>query len=715
MQICRSISLLILLLLAQYVPAQLSWTALNGPTGLKSQTLSVSANGIVFLNRNNVHQFDISFDNGDTWEAQDLTLNTFPFSFKVLQLPNDQTYVLLNDRVNRFRQNNKDWEHLPGFDESKQIWFDSQNRLWRTLADGQLGYSTNDGNDFTTVFSDVASSTKLAMYNDAHNLMVIQEAPNNLVYHFTTAGQKQLLSFTANNFNVEWVKYNPYSGTAYMKTNDYLNYIKKSTDGGISWSTVSFPADFPGEYVSDLLFTQSGETWAVNGVAALISTNEGGSWTPLPPISPNDLYHSGTLAISANGQKVFYYVAGCGAQGFYRSLDHGAVWTDLTSKFQYPDITDIIKTSDGALYAEACRKFNVEVSTNEGLSWQTLTIPTANGPFAPVSICKSPQGTLFVPGNQVVYRSQNNGTSWDTLDFDLFPLNPYHKMSVGLDGSVYLFHNQQGAGYSMDNGESWTPMEVSNDFIYDLYFGDQFHPNGNFYRSGQYIMQKFIPGINLLEYILMPGGWYIEAFAVTGTGRLLVMTTDPILFSQILYYSDDEGQSFQEAGPLPEWSSPAKLISGPGMVLLRLNGNYYRSLDDGITWEIYFATSALPSSINCLYFSPDNYLYAGLYSEVIHRTGEKVVAVQEPSAQGQIEKYYPNPVTDLLFLELSAAGVVQYSIYDALGRVSLHKTIQTGAQGSLMLDTQNLATGVYFIEIHNETGGLIGRNTFFKR
>ena len=81
----------------------------------------------------------------------------------------------------------------------------------------------------------------------------------------------------------------------------------------------------------------------------------------------------------------------------------------------------------------------------------------------------------------------------------------------------------------------------------------------------------------------------------------------------------------------------------------------------------------------------------------------------------QIEKLYPNPVTDLLFMELSAAGIVQYSIYDALGRVSHHQIVQTGAQGSLVLDIQSLATGVHFIEIRNETGGLIGRNTFYKQ
>ncbi|MBL7806395.1 MAG: T9SS type A sorting domain-containing protein, partial [Saprospiraceae bacterium] len=697
------------------VPAQLNWTALNGPIGLNEQTPSTSASGIVFLNRKNVHQFDISFDYGDTWEAHDLSLNTFPFSYQILQLTNDQTYVLLNDRLNAFRQNTKSWEPLPGFDDSKRVWFDGSNRLWRVLADGQLSYSDNEGNSFTTVFTDVANSTLLAMYNDAHNLMVEHDAPSVKVYHFTSAGQKQFISFAANNFYVDWIKYNPYTGTAFMKTNDPLGYIKKSTDGGLSWTAVDFPPDFPGIYVTDLLFTNAGETWAVTGVAALISTNEGNTWSPFPPIFPEDYYAPGTLGLSVNGQKVYYYVSYCGKQGFYRSLNHGVSWTDLTPKFYFPEITDIVKTNDGTLYAEACRKFNVEVSTNEGQSWQTWTISTPNGLFTPVSICKSPDGTLYVPGEGVVYRSTNNGANWDALDFSVFTVSPYHKMSAGLDGSVYLFHHQHGGGFSMDKGETWTEMLIPPDFSSQLYFGDQFDANGNFYRSGQYFISKFIPSINYTDNVVLPGGTYIEAFTVTGTGRLLVMTTDIFQFSQILYYSDDEGQSFQQSGPIPEWSTPARLISGPGMVLLQVNGNYYRSLDDGITWSLYFSTNAFQSSISCLYFSPDNYLYAGLNGEVIHRTGQKVVASKEPVDQWVKLSVYPNPATEKLSIQIPFDGLIQYTISDALGRTMLNSRTDIEARSNLNVDIQHLASGAYFIELRDESGLFFGKSTFYKQ
>lgn len=715
MQNSRGIFLFILLLQVGYMPAQLSWTALNGPIGLASQAPSVSAGGIVFLNRRNVNQFDISLDAGESWEPRDLPLNTFPSNFQVLHLPNDRTYVLLNGQLYAFRQNTRSWELLPGFDESKRVWFDSRNRLWRTLADGQLAYSEQEGNGFTTVFTDVAYTTQLAMYNDAHNLMVVPDLPDNKVYHFTTAGQKQLISFAANNFYVEWVKFNPYSGTAFMKTNDPAGYLKRSTDGGIHWSAVNLPPELPGVYVSDLLFTNTGETWAINGGTVQISRNEGDTWAPFQLVAPGNIYSGGTVAITANGQNIFFYTANCGEQGFYRSLNHGLDWTDLTSKFKYPGISDIVKTSQGTLYAESCRKFNVEVSKNEGQSWQTLTIPTATGPFIPVSICKSANGSLFAPGNQVMYRSRDNGASWDALAFELFDVNPHHTMSAGPDGSIYLFHHAQGAAYSTDNGASWSAMLVPPDFGREVYFGDQFHPNGNFYRGGQYIIDKFIPGTNQTDYIQKPGGSYIEAFAVTGSGRMLVMTTDITMFTQVLYYSDDEGQSFKEMGPLPEWSSPAKLISGPNLVLLQLKSNYYRSLDDGKTWSLYFTAGDFPSNISCLYFSHDQYLYTGFNGAVIYRTASKVVAVQETLSPPHIKKRYPNPVTDLLFLELSAAGPVQYAVYDALGRIASQNNAHTDAGGTLRIEAGALPPGVYFLEVLDETGRIMGRNTFCKQ
>lgn len=659
--------------------AQLAWTPLQGPSGLLSINPSVSASGILFLNKGSANKFDISSNDGETWTSHDLPQPTTLYPNEFIQQINDQTYILFDKRLYAFRKNIQEWQYVTGFDDSEHAWTDSQNRIWSLQQDGKLYYSADEGQHITVVFSDAVNNPLFAMHNDEHNLMVVRDLPSNHVYHFNVDGQKLLIPFNINNFNVEWIQYNPYTGTAYMKTNDIPFNVKKSSDGGITWVDVTFPPDFPAININRIMFTNTGETWAVTGVKAIISKDEGNSWDPFPALDANDYYAQGLLNVSANGQKVLHYTYTCGRQSFDNSLDHGSSWKDLMPKALNPEISRIVKNAAGTIFAEACRRNNVEVSNDEGNTWKSLIIPYNNGTVEPSYICKAPDETLYAPGFNTVFRSSNGGASWEALPFNVFPIGPYHRMVAGSDGTVYAFHNTQGAAFSIDKGEHWEKMQVPGEFIYALYFKDHFDPNGNFYRCSDYYFTQFNPNTNSYKGIVNPGQGTIEAFTVTQTGRIILISTDLVLFTQTMYYSDDEGNSFKEAGQTLEWSIPARLFSGSGMVLMQLNGNYYKSSDNGLTWQLYFKDSAFPATVNTLYFSPDNYLYAGLIGDVIYRTDEKVLANKETAENSNAIYLYPNPVSERLYLQTPrGSDQLRVDVYNMQGQKILDKKLNPG-------------------------------------
>jgi len=138
-----------------------------------------------------------------------------------------------------------------------------------------------------------------------------------------------------------------------------------------------------------------------------------------------------------------------------------------------------------------------------------------------------------------------------------------------------------------------------------------------------------------------------------------------------------------------------------------MNGNYYRSLDDGLTWELYFKKEVFPASPICFYFSPDNYLYAGLYGGVVYRTEEKVVSAMEPAAAGQMNvSAWPNPASSTLNLvfEQPVSDPLRLTFYDVMGRATSSATVLNPDGKTAKVDISALGSGIYFYEIRTEQG-----------
>jgi hypothetical protein len=67
-------------------------------------------------------------------------------------------------------------------------------------------------------------------------------------------------------------------------------------------------------------------------------------------------------------------------------------------------------------------------------------------------------------------------------------------------------------------------------------------------------------------------------------------------------------------------------------------------------------------------------------------------------------RVYPNPVRDMVTMELEASGMVHYRVLDALGREALQGSIASGGTLRHSIDIAALSTGVYQLEVRSQHG-----------
>lgn len=165
--------------------------------------------------------------------------------------------------------------------------------------------------------------------------------------------------------------------------------VYTSTDGGATWSTLSFPSD---ESVQSIAATADGTLYAGTGNVSINATSEtgiykytSGSWNKLTTSPAEEIT---AIEIDPNDPTIVYATAAdfntqgrsSEVSGFYRSTDSGANWTRITS-----GLTGVMKFRSIGLQ-------DAGSTTNVYLG-----------------------GTNALAGTGVIYKSTNNG-----VDFGLY-------------------------------------------------------------------------------------------------------------------------------------------------------------------------------------------------------------------------------------------------------------------------------------------------------
>jgi streptogramin lyase/photosystem II stability/assembly factor-like uncharacterized protein len=207
------------------------------------------------------------------------------------------------------------------------------------------------------------------------------------------------------------------SGTVYMGFDP--SGIFKTTDGGATWSAVNTGL-LNGTIKALAIDPFSSLTvYAGTGLGVAKTVNGGASWTPInnglsklnvqtlvvAPSRPSTLYAS---ALSSSFQP-----------GFFRSLDGGLNWAELTSPSSSgADSLAVDPTNPSVVYAstEAFKQIGVSKSLDGGQSWSSVSVgvglPTLNVTRNRLGVDPQSPSNVYFGARNGVFKTTNGGTSW---------------------------------------------------------------------------------------------------------------------------------------------------------------------------------------------------------------------------------------------------------------------------------------------------------------
>lgn len=219
------------------------------------------------------------------------------------------------------------------------------------------------------------------------------------------------------------IEFDP-AGIAYIGT---LDGVQKSVDGGLNWTNQPLGIGLNDQtYEVTIDPNDSTRIWA--GVAdalgnqsntLLLSTNSGGSWTPMVP--PGGPYSFTAIEVEVgDSNKVFAaWRGGFGGGGFFVSADGGATWTDRSAGLPGNPMNDLLHDGTRLL------------------------------------LCG---GQLFGSQDVGVYTTPDEGVTWTELSDGTWPVRAITDLELDPSNSSRILVTSQGDGVfeSTDGGANWS-------------------------------------------------------------------------------------------------------------------------------------------------------------------------------------------------------------------------------------------------------------------
>ncbi len=357
--------------------------------------------------------------------------------------------------------------------------------------------------------------------------------------------------------------------------------LLRSTDGGATW-----------EKVSNTFSSSTITTLAVNADRLFIgslyglfySDDEGSSINSVTGISGS----IGPIAINSSGD----LFAGTFNNGAFRSTDDGVNWTAINTgldingygilAFAFNSSGDIITTNGSKVY----------LSTDNGDNWQDLNAPTS---FSYQGVVVGSNDKIIAAQTDKIFRSTDGGGSWNQLTN--WPGRiPSIQCLLSFNGIIYSGISGLGVYNSSDDGDNWNlgVDGMTNTHVNEIADG----PNGELYAGTSYagIFYSSDDGVtweNRTNNIPMLGSinsyWVTKVEVNPLTGTVLVVTQDGC------FRSTDMGNTWAK---LTIFTSVAFDFNSAGDVYAGYSDRFYKSTDDGVTWNQKFPSVSPISDIS---------------------------------------------------------------------------------------------------------------------
>ena len=336
-------------------------------------------------------------------------------------------------------------------------------------------------------------------------------------------------------------------------------------------------------------------------------------------------------------------------------------------------------------------------STNNGETWDLTNF----GLLAGVIEINCQTGELFVGNHIGVFKSEDNGNNWTQTVYNdnahsIF-LCSNNDLVIGFWGGVYLLKENGNNGY--------ITMQIDNDQIVNSFTED--HNNvlyagitsfmtdaGGVYRSFDYGETWEYAGLS---------GYYIKTLACDSNGNLYSGSTGN--YGIGIYRSQDQGLTW--TGLKNDVFVESIVITPDDHVYIGCSNEYgtqggvFASTDYGDTWEM-INTGLNNENVYGLSYAPNGYLYA--YGNHLHRSQNPVCSKIETQTNSNQEfMVFPNPVTDYLQIKSQtnprSTGPVTVKMLDMYGRLVCS---ENNYISNSRVDVSGLDDGVYLLLIEAE-------------
>lgn len=567
--------------------------------------------------------------------------------------------------------------------------------------------TTNAGLNWTPV-PGVANNTYNCIYaSDTNNIKAGSSSGN--VFITTDAGVNWTTSNTGATSTVTAMAFIN-NNTGYVAGNSGL--FRYTTNGGANWSGIN-------PTISSLTSIKiSGDQVIVGGLVSskniYSTTDNGQTWTNFN-YDNQDIQMNNVYGLDKIGNTIV--IAGSFGD-MMKSTNNGALWTPLTMRVSYANMSDIYAQSGNsrviAIGTYAGAPGSIFFSSNGGANWTTSNFVHGLS-NQPSSIDMINSSTGYVSGRFGLFiKTTNGGETWDTslsgnpvtsqyfgngIDFINENTGWMVGGTPGIGGVTKIFKTTNG-------GVNWTEQTPANTGPIGVKI-EMFNANTGYFTHSGGISKTTNGGEN----------WTVTTPPAVGS---VTYNNIDVIDANTVVTGGNNTQVYRTTNGGVSWDSlnfPVKSgtifsthwLNAQVGVAASVIGVIGKTTNGGQSWEIYNNGGYTVYSVKMVH--PDT-----IYSVCGNTTGGQVIKYAKGVMTGVVtfenqspEDYtlkqnYPNPFNPITTIEfnLPKAGVVSLQIFDITGRlISSEINNLSLAKGNYktQFSGNTLSSGIYFYSL----------------
>ena len=181
--------------------------------------------------------------------------------------------------------------------------------------------------------------------------------------------------------------------------------------------------------------------------------------------TPSPLYGGPVYSLTKDSNENLY--SGSYSGIIYISKNGGISWEKLTDNLDDKDISSILINKNGDMYATASSgSGGVYKSINNGKTWIKLENGLSQGRLILYTLAVNKQGHLFAAGGGI-FTSTNDGLSWKSISNGLsgkYAID-IKRMAINNQDHIFVINGYNGVYRSKDNGNTWEYLNFLNLFL----------------------------------------------------------------------------------------------------------------------------------------------------------------------------------------------------------------------------------------------------------